>query len=154
MSGESGFGVENRGQASRTGARTAFLALVVSGAAVLAGAGVAGFSRGSGAKEAKPIDRRMPGEGVARSELASALVSPRIEAPSARDGGVELAASAWLALAPTVAETAVRPPEGGPGAAPVRKPTPSAARPAARSAAPKPPIPDDGRDELYVPGER
>jgi hypothetical protein len=154
MSGESDFGVDNRGQVSRTGARTAVLALVVSGATVLAGAGVAGFSRGSGAKGAKPIDRRMPGEGVAASELASERPRPRIEASSASDGGVELAASAWLGSAPTVAETAVRPPAGGPGAAPVRKPTPSAARPAARNAALKPPIPDDGRDELYVPGER
>jgi hypothetical protein len=128
--------------------------LVVTGAAALAGAGIAGSLRGFGAKEAKPTGSRTPGEGLAASALASEPASRRMEVPSAGESGVEFAAPAWLALAPTVAATAALPREGAAGSAPVRKPTPLAARPAARIAAPKPLIPDDGRDELYVPEAR
>ena len=154
MSAESGFGFQSRGKVTRRGARTAALALVVTGAAALAGAGIAGSSRGFGAKEAKPTGSRTPGEGLAASALASEPASPRIEVSSARESGAEFAAPAWLALAPTVAERAALPREGGAGSAAVRKPPPPAARPAARIAAPKPRIPDDGRDELYVPEAR
>src|ERR1019366_4537 len=154
MSGESGFGFRSRGKVTRLGARTAALALIVTGAAALGGAGIAGSSRGFGAKEAKRAGSRTPGEGLAAGALAGEPASRRMEVPSAGESGVEFAAPAWLALAPTVAATAALPREGAAGSAPVRKPTPLAARPAARIAAPKPLIPDDGRDELYVPEAR
>ncbi len=152
---ESGVGFQSRGQGTRRGARTAALALVVTGAAALAGIGIAGASRGARAKEAKPTGSRTLGEGLAASAPAREPASPRMELSSARESGVEIAAPAWLALAPTVAETAVAPPENAAVVAATRKPTPPAARSAApRIAAPKPPVPDDGRDELYVPEAR
>jgi hypothetical protein len=157
MSGESRFGFKSRGKVTRRGARTAALALVVTGAAALAGTGFAGFSRGFGAKEAKPTSSRTPGEGLEASALAREPGSPRSEVPSAGESGVEVAAPAWLALAPTVARTAVAPRESGAGVAAARKPTPPAARPApaaARIAAPKPGVRDDGFDELYLPEAR
>jgi serine/threonine-protein kinase len=154
MSGESGFGFQSRGKVSRMGVRTAALALVVSGAAALAGVGIAASSRGSGAREARPTGSRTPSDGFAADEPTHEPAIPRMEPSSAWEDGVQVAAPAWLALAPTVAETAVAPRHGGADAATVRKPTPPAARPAARTSAPKPRIPDDGRDELYVPEAR
>jgi serine/threonine-protein kinase len=156
MSGGWGFGFRSRGKVTTRGARAAALALVVIGAAALASAGFAGFSRGFGAKEAKPTGSRTPGEGLEASALAREPGSPRNEVPSGPENGGQVAAPAWLALAPTVAAAAALPREGGAGVAAARKPTPPAARPAAaaaRIAAPKPSIPDDGRDELYEPPE-
>jgi serine/threonine-protein kinase len=155
MSGESRIGFKSRGKVTRRGARTAALALVVTGAAALASAGFAGFSRGFGAKEARPTGSRTPGEGLEASALAREPGSPRNEVPSARESSVEVAAPAWLALPPTVAEAAALPREGGAGVAAARKPTSPAARPtaAARIAAPEPGVRDDGFDELYVPRE-
>ena len=132
--------------------------MVFSGGAVaaLVTAGIAGSSRGSGAKGVKPIESRTFGDGVPASDLATQKARPAMDPVDARDAAAEFPLPPWLGLAGDLMApgTASAHPDRGPGVSAVRKAAPPPARPALRAATAKARLPDDGRDELYVPEAR
>jgi hypothetical protein len=161
MTGEAvrGAKAERRGMLSQTRVRRGALALLVSGGAVaaLVTAGIAGSSRGSDAKGVKSIESRTFGDGVPASDLAVEQARSATAPVDARDAAAEFPSPpSWLGLAsdPMVVGTASAQPDRGPGVSALRKAAPPPARPALRAAPAKARLPDDGRDELYVPEAR
>jgi serine/threonine-protein kinase len=147
------------GGRSRRGVPTRVLALAASAAALLAlgSAAVATSSRGPGKKAALAVES--PPAAVPSLALGEVVIAAPAQAPGdsidARDAAPEFAVPAWLAAHETTVAAALgEKPEAGPAATTVRKAPAPRPRPALRTAPVKAPVPDDGRDELIIPGAR
>jgi hypothetical protein len=126
--------------------------------AILVSAGIAGSSRRSNPKGARPIESPAWREGLVAGDLGSERSRPAMAAIDAIDAAAEIAAPsapAWLGSTndPMVAPTGSARSDGGLAVPAARKAAALPARPAPRVAAKAPP-PDDGREELYVPEAR
>jgi len=158
MTGESGHLSEpwSRMKPSRRAVRGLALAALGSGAlvAVLAAAESGGSLWRSRSKAAEPVESPAWSAGLPSSDraLAPANSGPETIAPP---GAADSVVIPPLGPPPeaVIAKTATEPPDGGAGALGARKAAlPS--RPTARAVSAKALVPDDGRDELYVPGAR
>jgi serine/threonine protein kinase len=144
---------------SRRGVPTRVLALAASAAVLLAlaGAAVATSSRGSGKKTALAVES--PPAAAPSLALGEVVIAAPAQSPGdsidARDVAPEFAVPAWLAAHETTVAAALgAQPQAGPATTAVRKAPAPRPRPSLRTAPVKAPVPDDGRDELIVPGAR
>jgi hypothetical protein len=149
---------ESSGERSpRLGRRGAIGLLIAAAAvAVLVTAGISRSSRVSEGKQLNQIESRTLGDGLGKSD--SIGEDPPAAMPTeARDAQAELAfpsSPGWAGNAVEAGTGSARLDRGPPVSA-ARKVAPAPPRPALRAtAAAKGSIPDDGRDELYVPGAR
>jgi serine/threonine-protein kinase len=162
ITGESGRGSELDGGAkpSRRSLRALARATLGSGAlvAVLVGAAAGGSPLDSRSNAVKPTE----GEAwIARAAASYRAAEPAIAGPPPAPQAVDARrVDDWVVIPPLgpppdriVAKTTSASSGGGAVSAPARKAA-SSSRPTMHAAPTKAPVPDDGRDELYVPGLR
>jgi hypothetical protein len=150
---------EGSGERSQRLRRRGAIGLLVSAAvvAVFVTAGMARPSRVSEGKQLNQMESRTLGDGLGKSDSIGEEPRPAVVPTDGRDAQGELAFPPTLGWASDAVEagTGSARSDRGPAVSAVRKVAPAPPRPALRAAtAAKGSIPDDGRDELYVPGAR
>ena len=156
MTGESRAGAASQGGGPVSRRNVGRMAAALAGAlaliALLANARMARSPREPGPQDVQPLGRRAWGAATGLSSSELGVQPPRsiLEAPSAVAVAV-VTPTLDASAEPAVANGASARADGGPGGPAERRAT-VPLRPAPRIAPAKASVPDDGRDELYVPG--
>jgi hypothetical protein len=150
---------ERSGERSATLGRRGAIGLLIAAAAVgvLVTAGISRSSRVSEGKQLNQIESRTLGDGLGKRDSIGEEPRQAVMATDGRDAQAELAPPPPLGWPGDLVDagTGNARLDRGPAVSAVRKVAPAPLRPALRAAAAaKGSIPDDGRDELYVPGAR
>jgi serine/threonine-protein kinase len=148
---------QSAGRVSRRTIHALAFALVGSGAvmAVLVSAGMAGSPGESSAKGVTPVTSQAWSASLAASDPGAEAPRPTVDAIEARSAPVDsvVPPPSGSTTQPVVAKVSGTRPVGGPGGLAVRK-VAAAPPQTPRGASAKVAVPDDGREFLYVPGER